>query len=268
LIAALRQVKRVEVIVASTEPDFAAQLAAAIDWWRAAGVEHDFADEPRGWIAMPDEAALPEAAAPPKFVAPPPPAAPQIGAEQAQWPATLADFSAWWLTEPTLDHGSVSGRMPPRGPAGAELMLLVEHPEQQDSDVLLSGPHGKLLSAMLNAMGIAEEAVYFASALPRHTQMPDWAALGRDGLGGVLVHHIDLVAPKRLITFGRNVATLISSPIGHDPAKSAESSSQLNQEGTSVPLLAATGLDMILSKPQGKARFWGRWLEWTGTKST
>ena len=256
------------MIVAQTEPDFASQLAAAIDWWREAGVGHDFADEPRGWIAAPEEAAPPETVVPPKFMAPPPPAEPQIGAEQAQWPATLAEFGAWWLTEPTLDHGEVAARLSPRGPAGAELMLLVEHPEQQDSAVLLSGPHGKLLSAMLKAMGIAEEAVYFASALPRHTQMPDWAALQRGGLGGVLVHHIDLVAPKRLITFGRNVAALISSPIGHDPAKSAETSPQFNHEGTSVPLLAATGLDMLLAKPQGKARFWGRWLEWTETKAT
>ena len=146
-------------------------------------------------------------------------------------------------------------------------MLLVEHPEQQDSDRLLSGPQGKLLSAMLKAMGIADEAVYFASALPRHTQMPDWAALQRGGLGAVLVHHIDLVAPKRLITFGRSVAALISSPIGHDPAKTAETSPQFNHEGTSVPLLAASGLDMLLGKPQGKARFWGRWLEWTETKA-
>ena len=255
------------MIVAQTEPDFASQLAAAIDWWREAGVGHDFADEPRGWIVAAEEAAPPETVVPPKFMAPPPPAEPQIGAEQAQWPATLAEFGTWWLTEPTLDHGEVSARLSPRGPAGAELMLLVEHPEQQDSAVLLSGPHGKLLSAMLKAMGIAEEAVYFASALPRHTQMPDWAALQRGGLGAVLVHHIDLVAPKRLITFGRSVAALISSPIGHDPAKSAETSPQFNHEGTSVPLLAASGLDMLLAKPQGKARFWGRWLEWTETKA-
>ncbi len=260
------------MIVAPTEPDFTSQLAAVIEWWRAAGVEHDFADEPRGWIAAPEEmppesAALPRPVTAPQALTPPLPAAPPIGAEQAQWPATLADFNAWWLSEPTLDHGEVACRLPPRGSAGAELMVLVEHPEQQDSDRLLSGPHGKLLAAMLKAMGIAEEAVYFASALPRHTQMPDWAALQRGGLGAVLVHHIDLVAPKRLITFGRSVAALISSPIGHDPAKSAETSPQLNHEGTSVPLLAATGLDMLLAKPQGKARFWGRWLEWTETKA-
>lgn len=260
------------MIVAPTEPDFAAQLAAAIDWWRAAGVEHDFADEPRGWIAAPEDgspeaAAQPTAAATPKSMAPPLASTPPIGAEQAQWPATLVDFNNWWLTEPTLDHGEIAARLAPRGPAGAELMLLVEHPEQQDSDRLLSGPQGKLLSAMLKAMGIADEAVYFASALPRHTQMPDWAALQRGGLGAVLVHHIDLVAPKRLITFGRSVAALISSPIGHDPAKSDETSPQFNHEGTSVPLLAVTGLDMLLAKPQGKARFWGRWLEWTETKA-
>ncbi len=256
------------MIVMPTEPDFATQLAAAIEWWREAGVEHDFADEPCGWIATLEEAAPQGAVAAPKFLAPPLPPEPQIGAERAEWPATLAEFSTWWLTEPALDHGQITSRLAPRGPAGAELMLLVEHPEAQDRDQLLSGPQGKLLSAMLTAMGIDEEAVYFASALPRHTQMPDWAALQRGGLGGVLVHHIDLVVPKRLITFGRNVAALISSPICHDPPNSAETSPQLNHEGTSMPLLAAMGLDMLLSKPQGKARFWGRWLEWTGTKAT
>ena len=261
------------MIVAPTEPDFAAQLAAAIDWWRQAGVEHDFADEPRGWIAAPDQSGPDEVASAdvttaPKFVAAPLPPEPQIGAERAEWPATLAGFGVWWLTEPSLDHGQIAARLAPRGPAGAELMLLVEHPEAQDRDQLLSGPQGKLLSAMLKAMGIAEEAVYFASALPRHTHMPDWAALQRGGLGAVLVHHIDLVAPKRLITFGRNVAALISSPIRHDLPNSAETSPQLNHEGTSVPLLAATGLDMLLSKPRGKARFWARWLEWTGTEPT
>ncbi len=261
------------MIVAPTEPDFATQLSAVIDWWRLAGVAQGFTDEPRSWISASEEMSSEEASpqqltAAPKLVAPPLPPEPLIGAERAQWPATLAEFGAWWLTEPTLDHGQTTVRLAPRGQAGAELMLLVEHPEAQDRDQLLSGPQGKLLSAMLKAMGLAEEAVYFASALPRHTQMPDWAALQRGGLGAVLVHHIDLVAPKRLITFGRNVAALISSPISHDPPNSAETSPQLNHEGTSVPFLAASGLDMLLAKPQGKARFWGRWLEWTGTKPT
>lgn len=247
-----------------TEQDFATQLAAAIDWWRAAGVEHDFADEPRGWITAPEEL-MPDQAV---SISPPQIPDPRIGGIRAEWPTTLAEFSVWWLAEPTLDHGQITARLPPRGPKGAELMLLVEYPEERDNDVLLSGGQGKLLVSMLKAMGIAEQAVYFASALPRHTPMPDWAALHRDGLGEVLAHHIQLVAPKRLITFGQNVAALISSPIGHDPAKSAETLPRFNHEGGSVPLLPAAGLDRLLAKPQGKARFWGRWLEWTETKAT
>lgn len=256
------------MIEARTEPDFATQLAAAIDWWRDAGVEHDFADEPRVWMATPEAVVAEELVPAQKFIAPAPPAEPRIGGEPADWPTTLVEFTAWWLAEPTLDHGQITSRLAPRGPAEAELMLLVDYPEEQDRDILLSGRQGKLLSAMLKAMGIDEDAVYFASALPRHTPMPDWAALKSDGLGKVLAHHIRLVAPKRLIVFGRNVSALISSPMGNDPAKSAETLPGFNHEGTIVPLLGATGLDMLLSKPRGKARFWELWLAWTGTNAT
>ena len=32
-------------------------LAAALDWWREAGVDGDFADEPRNWLEKPEAAA-------------------------------------------------------------------------------------------------------------------------------------------------------------------------------------------------------------------
>ena len=40
-------------------------LAAALDWWREAGVDGDFADEPRNWLARPEapEGAVPAPAA-------------------------------------------------------------------------------------------------------------------------------------------------------------------------------------------------------------
>ncbi len=249
----------------ASEPDFATQIAAAMDWWREAGVEDHFTDEPAGWITAPAEIEPPRAEIAPKFVAPQPAVEIRIGEDQSEWPTTLAEFNTWWLSEPTLDNGQISARLPPRGAAGAELMVLVDHPEVQDRDILLSGPQGKLLSAMLKAMGITEEVAYFASALSRHTPMPDWAALHRDGLGEVMAHHIHLAAPKRLIVFGRNVASLVSSPIGHDPAKSAETLPRFNHEGSSVPMLVTMTLDRLLSRPLGKAGFWNRWLEWTET---
>ncbi|MFD1959794.1 hypothetical protein ACFSHP_13575 [Novosphingobium panipatense] len=54
-------------------------------------------------------------------------------------------------------------------------MVVVEEPEAQDIDTLLSGSHGKLLDAILSAFGTDRHNVYLASALPRHT---------RRGLGG------------------------------------------------------------------------------------
>ncbi len=256
------------MIEVQTKPDYAPQMAAAIGWWREAGVEHDFADEPRVWMATPEPVVPQELVPAPKHIAAVPASELRVGGAPADWPTTLDEFTAWWLAEPTLDHGQVTSRLAPRGPARAELMLLVDYPEEHDRDLLLSGRHGKLLSAMLEAMGIAEDAVYFASALPRHTPMPDWAALKRNGLSKVLAHHIQLAAPKRLIVFGRNVSALISSPLDNDPAKIAETLPGFNHEGTNVPLLGATGLDMLLSKPRGKARFWELWLAWTGTNAT
>ena len=35
------------------------------------------------------------------------------------------DAAGWWLSEPSLDGGTVQGRVAPRGSAGAELMVLV-----------------------------------------------------------------------------------------------------------------------------------------------
>ncbi|MEM9017931.1 MAG: ABC transporter substrate-binding protein, partial [Verrucomicrobiota bacterium] len=63
--------------------------------------------------------------------------------------------------------------VPPRGSARPDLMVLVIDPEQNDRELLLSGEKGKLLQRMLAAMGMNEDRVYIASALPRHTPMAD-----------------------------------------------------------------------------------------------
>jgi DNA polymerase len=139
-------------------------------------------------------------------------------------------------------------------------MLLVPFPEAEDRDRLLSGPHGKLAEAMLAAMGIAPEDAYLASVLTRHTPHPDWAALLRDGIGEVLVRHIALAAPRRLIVFDRNILPLL----GHDPANSAQTLREFNHEGRTIPLLPAMDLGVMIDNPRRKASFWQRWLDWTG----
>jgi DNA polymerase len=184
------------------------QLAAAFAWWREAGVDCGFHDEPMRWLApaVAEERAQPPAQAARRKDPPaPPPEEARPALDRAAWPQDLASFAAWWLAEPSLDDGRVTGRVPPRGRQGAELMIVAPEPEHEDRERLLSGPQGRLLEAVLLAAGMAADDVYVASALPRHTPMVDWAAARARGIGEVLAHHIGLAAPKRLIAFGGNV---------------------------------------------------------------
>ncbi len=244
---------------ASTEQDFAAALAGALDWWRDAGVDHGYQDEPKRWIAQQSETAEPAGAA----IVVAPAAAPKVtvATDRTGWPTELGQFAGWWLQVPSLDH-TPERRVPPRGPVDAAVMVLVEQPEAEDTERLLSGPEGKLLDAMLTAMGIAPDAAYVASVLPRHTPMADWASVSADGMAEVAAHHIGLAAPQRLIAFGSNILPLL----GHDPANNADYSPVFNHENLSIPLLPAMSLTALLATPRRKAAFWRGWLEWTGTK--
>ncbi len=241
----------------------ARDFAAAMDWWNEAGLDCLYNDAPTRWIAPPAPA---EAKAPDKLapIARPPaasagePAAPPV--DRGAWPKDLSAFAEWWMTEPWLDGGRTAGRVPPRGKSGARLMVVVPEPEREDSDQLLCGPQGRLLAAMLGAMGIPREDVYAASVLPRHTPMADWAAVARQGIGDVLAHHIQLVAPERILAFGGNILALF----GNDLPNSAAVSRKFNHEGLSVPLLSAMDLAALLARPRAKARLWQMWLEWTG----
>ena len=229
-------------------------LAAALDWWREAGVDGDFADEPRNWLARPE---APEGAVPAPAAAPKAPAAPQIpplGGDRAGWPATLDAFGGWWQGLETPGAGPA---IAPRGAAGAELMVLVPMPEDDDRDQLLSGRQGELVANMLKAMGI--EQAYLASALPRHARHPDWSALAGRQLGEVLRHHIALAAPRRLLVLGRKMLPLF----GHDPAQATPIAGQMTLEGVDVPVLAAVGPETLLDEPRFRKTLWRAWLEWT-----
>jgi DNA polymerase len=138
-------------------------------------------------------------------------------------------------------------------------MVLVIDPEEGDRERLLSGPQGRLLARILAAMRLADEAVYVASALPRHTPMADTAALAAGGMDSVTLHHIALVQPKRLVAFGANILPLL----GHELTKDIVHLREINQNWGSIPLLANEGLDSLMSMPRLKARFWRRWIEWS-----
>lgn len=163
------------------------------------------------------------------------------------------------MSEPTLADGSVARRIAPRGVAGAELMIVVPEPEREDEAMLLSGPQGKLLEAMLKAFGLNADQVYFASALPRYLPGADWTAMAASGIGEVLARHVALVAPERLMVFGASVLPLLS----HDPPQVPADLRIFNHDSVNVPMLACRSLAALLEQPRWKARIWQAWLELT-----
>lgn len=252
-----------------SEEDF----AAALDWWREAGVDCDFHDDLTEWLAAPvsegpvqaPQPVDPEPAqsAPPARRAPPPPvenSSPVLfGGEEGGWPTDLSAFAQWWLEHPSLETGGSGPRVAPRGIAGAELMVIVAHPEEQDRDVLLSGPEGALLSGFLRAAGIAPDQAYLASLLPRFSAAPYWPQLAQNGCGAVLAHHIGLVAPKRILFLGRNIPPLL----GHDMAQDGKTLRQFNHKGRSFPYVEGQGLARMLRSAALRRNLWHSWLDGT-----
>lgn len=241
-------------------------IAGALDWWRDAGVEHSFADDPVHWLeadeSLPDQPQKPAGdlnVAPPEASNKNPEPAPIAVFDAASLPADHTAFTDWWLTEAALADGPASIRVAPRGKPGADLMVIVPEPEAQDSEVLLSGPQGRLLNAMLSAFEIAPDKAYIASALPRHMPAADWEGLAARGLGTVMAHHVALVRPARLIVFGTGILPLI----GHGPPQGPAELRNLDHGDTKVPMLACRSLAALIEQPRWKARIWQAWLDWT-----
>ena len=255
---------------ANTTYSPADQFAAALNWWRDAGVDWCFADSPHNWLAPLEtqaqaaSSALPapdatQRSAPPSPADTPPAPASRLP-EPASWPQNLDAYADWWLHEPSLDTGGPYPRIAPRlCGADALMAIIVPVPEAEDRDTLLSGPQGRLLGAMLAAMGLAADAVHVTSVLPRHTPHADWTATQANMMGTVLRHQMGLVRPQRVMVFGAAILPLL----GHDPAQNPADFRQFPLDGGMMPALAALDLKTLLERPRLRARFWQRWLEWT-----
>ncbi len=268
-----------------TRPDLtlAREFEAALAWWQAAGVDCDFVDDATAWLSDAPLGAPPVggAGAPggrsgaspnspqssdkrtPRAITPLAPAPELVAAPRRNLlgdspPGDLAAFHTFWMEAPGLSPSTGFARVPPRGSAGAALMVLVPAPEAGDGETLLSGPEGRLLANILAAMGLDESRVYIASALPAHTPMADLAALAADGMDAVTMHHVNLVAPQRLLAFGAGLGPMLVA-IGDHALR------EINHAGVKTPAMVSETLSAMMDMPRLKARFWRRWMEWSAT---
>lgn len=262
--------------ISSRDRTLAQELASAFDWWKEAGVDCDFTDEPvdRFAEALAEAEALEAASKRPEQKAPAPQPKPaprafaprvkeeasgQLRESRENWPQTIDRFQEWWVSDASLAIIGGGNRVPPRGVAEADLMVIVSQPEVTDRETLLSGQHGKLVAGFLRAAGIENENTYFATSLPSHAELPDWRALNAAGLGEVLAHHIALAKPKRILALGRNILPLL----GHDQAQGTAQVTPPQGKGAAVPILAVAGPDELLRSAPRRKRLWHHWLEWS-----
>lgn len=230
----------------------AEKFVAAQEWWRDAGVDYDFTDEITALLSDEEEQAPTPLAKSAEAKAEEPPE-PRLSA--ADLPQDLAGFREWWIG-PENPFAATGGRsVAPRGAAGAPVMVIVPMPEASDDDTLLGGAQGRLVANILRAIDIDPDAVYVASALPAHMPLPDFDALGRDGLGTTLAHHVQLAQPQRVLLFGSKLPALL----GHDASSPPESFTAIGSTRT----LATFAPDRLLDHPRQRARLWKRLLQWT-----
>lgn len=240
---------------------FSSQIHAAFDWWRDAGVDIDFTDDVTDWLEK--QAGLAPvkseqvAAKPPEsdLVDLPQKKIDLLGENPSQ---DLKEFREWWLSDPAIDQIGIRGRIPPIGPRAAQLMIVVMTPEEEDTQSLLSGAQGKLLDGFLRAARLERSEIYIASVLPRHSPISDGNNLKSTGYGKVLLHHIRLAEPKRLLVLGKNILPLL----GHEMTQEPAHLQNINHENHTLPLMVVEGLGSMLAMPRLKARFWRKWLDW------
>lgn len=248
------------------------ELAAYWSWWREAGVDNAFADEPRALLRLVgvDRAApggtseqARETAPAPLRPAQPSPARPAIGGAPEAWPRDPAAWRAWWLAEPSLELPGSGPRLAPRGDAGAALMILVPMPEAHDRDRLLEGREGALVEAMLASMAIAPADAYIAAALPRHMAAPDWDGLDAAGFVALTRHHLALARPQRLLVLGHAILPLLGHGSSQPPAAVRETAISDAPDAARIPTLAGFAPGRLLENARQRALLWRRWLEWT-----
>jgi DNA polymerase len=221
-----------------------ALAASALEWWHDAGVDTLVDELPRDWLAPP--APLPAVPTP---VALPAPAA----AAASEMPALLADFLTW-RNGPAMPEASWGGvAFAATGPATAELMVLVDCPERDDGETLLSGPAGRLFDRMLAAIGLTRDEVHLASVCAKR---PTAGRVQHDveaQLAAIAQHHVGLIAPQRLLVLGNAASRAI---LATDLSQARGRLHSFNHKTGKAGTVASFHPRFLLEKPAAKAEAW------------
>lgn len=221
--------------------DGADALRSMVSWWQLAGVDVMVDDVPRHWL---------RALASPAREAPPAP--PSLAPDRL---APTLEALVSWLRSAEIFPTLGTQRPAPTGTIASGLMLLTDMPDTEDmvDGSLVSGAAGRLLDAMLGAIGRDRTASYLAALAPGRP------ATGRidPGLESELTriarHHVALARPRALLLLGD---ATIRAFTGMNLAQARGLIHSINLDGFTVPAIATFHPRFLLQQPARKADAW------------
>lgn len=250
-------------------------ISSYLDWWSDAGLTEAVADAPCDWLTAPQQAA-PIHAMPPQMAqaggdaaAPQPQIRSQTAAGQAAsalpsaaftlpktLPDSLPEFDAWAAETADLPGAQWSAkRCMPTGPAGAPLMIIADCPDVDDLETgqLLSGSSGRLLDAMVRAIGMERANLRLASIALTRPPAGRIDAEAVAPLRQMMLHHIALAKPQRILILGQQtnqiVCETIIAPDGHGQQ-------DINHFGGITTAYAVHHPRLLLERPLLKRAAW------------
>jgi uracil-DNA glycosylase len=199
--------------------------ASALDWWLEAGVDVLVDDAARDWLA------------PAAITLPPTPAPAEPVLAPAALPTDLAAFRQWMLTDATVP-GPAAARLDAVGDPAQGSVVVVDMPEGEDraAGTLLSGEVGTLFDRMLAAMQLDRTSIYLLPLSPARPAIGRLREADLATLTPLLLHHLALVAPKRLLLLGDAPAQAL---LGQPAIRARDAVHTIDVGGTAVPAVVS-----------------------------
>lgn len=227
-----------------------------VDWWSIAGMHHAVSETPVNWLAPGNGIRV---AAPLGSVPNADP--PAVASGRSAFPDTLETFHHWLAQEAAIleagwpQLGVHSRRVLPTGSAAPALMVIADFPDADDlaSGGLLSGDAGRLLDAMLAALGHSRDSVYLAALAVARPTGGLLADSDSAHLAERMRHHIGLVGPQRVMLMGDKTSRALLPMTDSGASLGLRS---LNLKQTSVDAISIAHPRFLLKHPSAKAQCW------------
>lgn len=220
----------------------ARDVASLMNWWREAGVDTVVDEVPTPWLAR-NSAPVPVPHADVKPVA-------------EALPGTREAFARWWMESADIPGGGPANRrVAPMGGADSGIMVLIDLPEPGDVEAgkLIAGEVGALFDNMLSAIKFDRSQILMSALAPSRIPSGRIAREDEKRLGEIALHHIGLVAPKRLWIVGEAASRAI---LGMELQSARGRKHILNHSGGTVEAVASLHPRLLVNNAQRKKLAW------------